>query len=49
MSYEMKIPKALIGLSGHLNPKEFSLGYLQGPSHNALVLDGFRRICSTLQ
>ena len=39
----MNIPKALIGSLGHLNPIGFSLQYLQGPSHIALVFDGLSR------
>ena len=39
----MNIPKALIGSLSHLKPKGFSLQYLQGPSHIALVFDGLCR------
>ena len=39
----MNIPKALISSLGHLNPKGFSLQYLQGPSHIAFVFDGLNR------
>lgn len=42
-SYDIKIPKALTGSLGHLNPNGFPSLSCQGPSHKALGLVVLKR------